>query len=102
LSSRYRKSNDLGNKATNMRAMLRDKQKTIPGLCGLVMLVLLVFVPNFAYAEPPVVPPDAVEQFRYVIGSRIEAMTVLGGDIGAAGSYYAFHGVNDRRVRGSP
>src|SRR6266536_1378941 len=32
-----------------------------------------------------VVPPQAVEQFQHVIGDSVEAVTILGGDYGAAG-----------------
>lgn len=40
----------------------------------------------------PVVPPGAVEQFEHVIGTRVEAVTILGGDYGAAGGFYTFRG----------
>src|SRR6266487_1456412 len=40
----------------------------------------------------PVVPPQAVEQFQHVIGNRVEAVTILGGDYGAAGGIYTFRG----------
>ena len=72
--------------------------KPIPGLCQFVMLALALFAPVFAYAQPPVVPPDAVEQFHRVVGSRIEAMTVLGGDIGAVGGFYTFRGGSNADV----
>ncbi len=42
----------------------------------------------------PVVPPDAVAQFEHVIGTRVEAVTILGGDFGAAGGFYTFRGGN--------
>ena len=42
----------------------------------------------------PVVPPAAGEQFQHVIGNRIEAVTILGGDSGAAGGFYTFRGGN--------
>jgi hypothetical protein len=42
----------------------------------------------------PVVPPAAVAQFQQVIGSRVEAVTILGGDYAAAGGVYAFRGGN--------
>jgi hypothetical protein len=45
-----------------------------------------------AFAQLPVVPPAAVEQFQHVIGSRVEAVTILGGDYGAAGGIYTFRG----------
>ena len=40
----------------------------------------------------PAVPPEAIEQFQHVIGSRVEAVTILGGDYGAAGGIYTFRG----------
>ena len=39
-----------------------------------------------------VVPPQAIEQFEHVIGNRVEAVTILGGDYGAAGGIYTFRG----------
>lgn len=39
-------------------------------------------------------PPAAIEQFEHVIGSRVEAVTILGGDFGAAGGFYTFRGGN--------
>lgn len=39
-----------------------------------------------------VIPPQAIEQFQDVIGSRVEAVTILGGDYGAAGGIYTFRG----------
>lgn len=39
-----------------------------------------------------VVPPEAIAQFEQVIGSRVEAVTILGGDYGAAGGIYTFRG----------
>ena len=40
----------------------------------------------------PAVPPQAIEQFEHVIGNRVEAVTILGGDYGAAGGIYTFRG----------
>lgn len=40
----------------------------------------------------PVVPPEAIAQFQHVIGNRVEAVTILGGDYGAAGGVYTFRG----------
>lgn len=40
----------------------------------------------------PAVPPQAIEQFEHVIGNRVEAVTILGGDYGAAGGIYSFRG----------
>jgi hypothetical protein len=41
---------------------------------------------------PAALPPQAIEQFQHVIGNRVEAVTVLGGDYGAARGIYAFRG----------
>ena len=38
----------------------------------------------------PALPPDALEQFQHVVGNRIEAVTILGGDYAAAGGIYTF------------
>ena len=57
------------------------------------MLTLVAFTPIFAEAQP-VLSPDAIEQFQRVIGTRVEALTILGGDNGAAGGLYAFRGGN--------
>ena len=37
-------------------------------------------------------PPAAVDQFNETIGARVEAVTILGGDYGAAGGLYTFRG----------
>ena len=38
------------------------------------------------FAQPVLpIPPEAAAQLQHTIGSRIEAVTVLGGDYGAAG-----------------
>ena len=36
------------------------------------------------------IPSAAVDQFSHTIGSRVEAVTILGGDYGAAGGIYTF------------
>jgi hypothetical protein len=38
------------------------------------------------------VPPAAIDQFQQVVGNRVEAVTILGGDYGAAGGLYTFRG----------
>ena len=53
--------------------------------------VVLAFVCASAFAQP-VVPQPAIEQFGQVIGRRVEAVTILGGDYGAAGGIYTFRG----------
>ena len=40
----------------------------------------------------PTLPPDALQQFQHVIGNRVEAVTILGGDYAAAGGIYTFRG----------
>ena len=42
----------------------------------------------------PVLPAGALEQFQKVVGNRIEAINILGGDYAAAGGVYAFRGGN--------
>ena len=58
-----------------------------------VFAVLLAHATVSTLAQP-VVPPAAVAQFQQVIGSRVEAVTILGGDYGAASGIYAFRGGN--------
>ena len=55
------------------------------------MLTLFAFNP-IALPAQSVVPPEAIAQFQHVIGSRVEAVTILGGDYGAAGGIYTFRG----------
>jgi hypothetical protein len=38
------------------------------------------------------IPPAAIQQFEHVIGNRVEAVTILGGDNGAGGGIYTFRG----------
>jgi hypothetical protein len=38
------------------------------------------------------VPPQAIEQLRHVVGDRVEAVTILGADDGAARGIYSFSG----------
>jgi len=51
----------------------------------------LAFI-STAFPAAPAVPPQAIQQFQDVIGSRVEAVTILGGDYGAAGGIYTFRG----------
>ena len=53
--------------------------------------ILLTFLPLSTLAQSGV-PPEAVEQFNHVIGSRVEAATILGGDFGASSGIYSFRG----------
>src|SRR5262245_9718285 len=54
-------------------------------------IVLLSIVAGGGFAQGAV-PPQAVEQFEHVIGNRVEAVTILGGDYGAVGGIYTFRG----------
>src|ERR1022692_4210574 len=56
--------------------------------------VLLALVCLSAPAQQPGVPPQAVEQLQQVVGNRIEAVSILGGDYAAAGGVYTFRGGN--------
>lgn len=58
--------------------------------CLVWFALLPGFFPSFIFAQA--VPPEAVAQFESVIGSRVEAVTILGGDYAAAGGIYAFRG----------
>ena len=54
-------------------------------------LVLASLLPAAAFAQP-VLPPDALQQFKTVVGNRIEAVNILAGDYSAAGGIYTFRG----------
>ena len=58
----------------------------------LSMLALLTFLPIVVNAQS--LSPAAIDQFNHVIGSRVEAVTILGGDYSAAGGIYSFRGGN--------
>jgi len=47
-----------------------------------------------ASAQLPAVPPAAVQQFQQVVGDRVELVSILAGDYGAAGGIYTFRGGN--------
>ncbi len=53
-------------------------------LAGVLLLV------GASASGQPALPPQAIEQFESVIGNRVEAVTILGGDYGAAGGIYTF------------
>jgi hypothetical protein len=55
------------------------------------VLASLTFAPVFNHAQPTL-PPDALQQFQEVIGNRIEAVNILGGDYAAMGGIYTFRG----------
>jgi hypothetical protein len=57
----------------------------------LVVLAAGGFSTPLALAQPAL-PPDALEQFQHVIGNRVEAVSILGGDYAAAGGIYTFRG----------
>lgn len=61
------------------------------GLLRVASASLLAFAGASTFAQP-VVPPQAIRQFEDVIGNRVEAVTILGGDYGAAGGIYTFRG----------
>jgi len=52
---------------------------------------LWAFTPTTTAAQPAL-PPAAADQFNQTIGARVEAVTILGGDYGAAGGLYTFRG----------
>jgi hypothetical protein len=54
---------------------------------GMAVLMLAV-----AQAGAQSLSPAALDQFNQTIGARVEAVTILGGDYGAAGGVYTFHG----------
>ena len=50
-----------------------------------------VLLPAASQAQPAL-PADAIQQFQQVIGNRVEAVSILGGDYSAAGGVYTFRG----------
>lgn len=58
--------------------------------CLFVALLAVLLLPLSSHAAAP--DPNAVAQFNHVVGGRVEAMTILGGDYGASGGGYAFRG----------
>jgi hypothetical protein len=83
------------NTNTNIKPM---KTKTIkrncPSNCPTALRravsgAVLLGAATSAFAQ---LPPNAVSQFQQVVGSRVEAATLLGGDYGVAGGVYSFHG----------
>jgi hypothetical protein len=72
-----------------------DWPKLKPGLkrhTNLLAGSLYALLVSAAQTYAQVIPPQAIEQFQDVIGSRVEAVTILGGDYGAAGGIYTFRG----------
>jgi hypothetical protein len=62
-----------------------------PGRVSRLLLLMLACWWTTATAQAQV-PPAAVSQFQQTIGNRVEAVTILGGDYGAAGGIYTFRG----------
>lgn len=71
------------------RAHVTDRTRTT--LLRLAAGCLVAFTVCPAFAQPAV-PPAAIAQFQKVIGDRVELVTILGGDYGAAGGIYSFRG----------
>jgi len=63
----------------------------IVGVLRFAVLASLTFAPLFNHAQPTL-PPDALQQFQEVVGNRIEAVNILGGDYAAMGGIYTFRG----------
>ena len=59
----------------------------------ILSLLLVVLLPAAACAQSAL-PPQAIEQLQQVVGNRIEAVSILGGDYAAAGGIYSFRGGN--------
>jgi len=57
-------------------------------------LVAAAGLSGSAALAQPVLPAGALEQLQKVVGNRIEAISILGGDYAAAGGVYAFRGGN--------
>jgi len=70
---------------TDVVLVQRPKQ----GIWGRSILASLTLVSTIAQAQPAL-PPDALKQFQQVVGNRVEAVSILGGDYAAAGGIYTF------------
>jgi hypothetical protein len=57
---------------------------------GFVAIVVAGGFSGPVVVAQPTLPPGALEQFQEVIGNRVEAVTILGGDYAAAGGIYTF------------
>src|SRR6516162_3881883 len=66
---------------------MSSKPMRITGICCVLATVGFSAQPGLAQ---PTLPADALEQFQHVIGNRVEAVTILGGDYAAAGGIYTF------------
>ena len=62
----------------NSRSLMTDHRPLITDYRSLAATALMLACLS-ALAQPAV-PPEAVAQFQQVIGSRVEAVTILGGD----------------------
>jgi hypothetical protein len=61
----------------------------LPASAGAVLAV--VFSTQSAFSQATI-PTEALRQLQDTVGARVEAVTVLGGDYGAAGGIYTFRG----------
>jgi hypothetical protein len=68
------------------------KSNTMLTAPGLALGVALLSGP-VAMAQPAL-PPDALQHFQTVVGNRIEAVSIFGGDYATAGGVYTFRGGN--------
>jgi hypothetical protein len=67
--------------------MKQERQNLFRFLAGAIL-----FATPLCARGQGVVPPEAIAQFQQVIGNRVEASTILGGDQAAAGGIYTFRG----------
>jgi hypothetical protein len=73
---------------------------------GLVALMVAAGLAGGIAGAQSLLPPVALDQLNHIVGSRIEAINILGGDYGAAGGFYSFSGgdkadLNITKVGGS-
>lgn len=57
-------------------------------------MALVVGLASLTAAAQSTLPPNALERFQTVVGNRVEAVSILGGDYAAAGGVYTFRGGN--------
>jgi hypothetical protein len=58
----------------------------------LAALVAAAGFPAPTATAQSVLPPDALQAYQEVVGNRVEAISILGGDYAAAGGVYTFRG----------
>jgi hypothetical protein len=73
------------------RKYTRMKTKTLKA-GAYPLAALLSSIPLTVAHAQLALPPDAIGQFQHIVGDRVEAVTILGGDYGAAGGVYSFRG----------